>query len=140
MEGSSYIDESMLTGEALPVKKIVGAEVTGGTLNTNGVLDIKVKRVGAQTTLSRIIHMVENSQLSKLPVSRVADKVASLFVPFVLFVSVVSGFLWWVFGADAKEILRYTIAVLVIACPCSLGFIGTLLSAFAPVTESKLSK
>ena len=121
VEGSSYIDESMLTGEALPVKKIVGAEVTGGTLNTNGVLDIKVKRVGAQTTLSSIIHMVENSQLAKLPVSRVADKVAAVFVPFVLFISVVSGFVWWTSGAEANQIVSYTIAVLVIACPCALG-------------------
>ncbi|MDP6430926.1 MAG: heavy metal translocating P-type ATPase [SAR324 cluster bacterium] len=121
VEGSSYVDESMLTGEAVPVKKTIGTEVTGGTLNTNGVLDIRVKRVGAQTTLSGIIHMVENAQLAKAPVSRVADKVAGVFVPIVLIIAAVSGILWWVSGAEANEILSYTIAVLVIACPCALG-------------------
>ena len=121
VEGSSYVDESMLTGEAVPVKKIIGKEVTGGTLNTNGVLEIRVKRVGAQTTLSGIIHMVENAQLKKAPVSRVADKVAGVFVPIVLIIAAVSGILWWFSGAEANDILSYTIAVLVIACPCALG-------------------
>ena len=121
VEGSSYVDESMLTGEAVPVKKTIGTEVTGGTLNTNGVLDIRVKRVGPQTTLSGIIHMVENAQLAKAPVSRVADKVAGVFVPIVLIIAAVSGILWWFSGAEANEILSYTIAVLVIACPCALG-------------------
>ena len=121
VEGSSYVDESMLTGEALPVKKTIGTEVTGGTLITNGVLEIRVKRVGAQTTLSGIIHMVENAQLAKAPVSRMADKVAGVFVPIVLLIAAVSGILWWVSGAEANEILSYTVAVLVIACPCALG-------------------
>ena len=121
VEGSSYVDESMLTGEAVPVKKTIGAEVTGGTLNTNGVLEIRVKRVGAQTKLSGIIQMVENAQLTKAPVSRMADKVAGVFVPIVLIIAAVSGILWWVSGAEANEILSYTIAVLVIACPCALG-------------------
>ena len=121
VEGSSYVDESMLTGEAVPVKKTIGTEVTGGTLNTNGVLEIRVKRVGAQTTLSGIIHMVENAQMAKAPVSRMADKVAGVFVPIVLLIAAVSGILWWVSGAEANEILSYTVAVLVIACPCALG-------------------
>ncbi len=121
VEGSSYVNESMLTGEAVPVKKTIGSEVTGGTSNTNGVMDIRVKRVGGQTKLSSIIRMVENTQMTKAPVSRMADKVAGVFVPIVLIISVVSGFLWWVSGADTKEILRYTIAVLVVACPCALG-------------------
>ena len=121
VEGSSYVDESMLTGEALPVKKTIGTEVTGGTLNTNGVLEIRVKRVGAQTTLSGIIHMVENAQLAKAPVSRMADKVAGVFVPIVLLIAAVSGILWLASGAKANEILSYTVAVLVIACPCALG-------------------
>ena len=121
VEGSSYVDESMLTGEALPVKKTIGTEVTGGTLITNGVLEIRVKRVGAQTTLSGIIHMVENAQMAKAPVSRMADKVAGVFVPIVLLIAAVSGILWWVSGAEANEILSYTVAVLVIACPCALG-------------------
>ncbi|MBG56103.1 MAG: copper-translocating P-type ATPase [Deltaproteobacteria bacterium] len=121
VKGSSYLDESMLTGEPVAVKKTVGTEVIGGTLNTNGVLDVKVKRVGAETTLSGIIQMVENSQLSKSRVSRMADKVAAVFVPIVLFISLVSGFLWWLSGAEVNEIVSYTIAVMVIACPCALG-------------------
>lgn len=80
-----------------------------------------MKRVGEKTILSNIIRMVENAQLAKAPVSRMADKIAGVFVPIVLIISVVSGFLWWVSGAEIKEILRYTIAVLVIACPCALG-------------------
>ena len=121
MEGSSYVDESMLTGEVAPVKKTIGTEVTGGTTNTNGVMDIKVKRVGEQTLLSSIIRMVENAQLAKAPVSRMADKVSGVFVPIVLTIATVSGILWWVSGAETNNIIKYTIAVLVIACPCALG-------------------
>jgi Cation transport ATPase len=89
VEGSSFVDESMLTGEPLPVEKTVGdhgssgSEVTGGTLNTNGVLTIRVQRVGGETTLSRIIRLVENAQLAKAPVARLADQVAGVFVPVV---------------------------------------------------------
>lgn len=121
VEGSSYVDESMLTGEAVPVKKTIEAEVTGGTSNTNGVIDIKVIRVGAHTVLSGIIRMVEDAQSAKAPVSRMADKVAGVFVPIVLIIAAVSGVLWWVSGAETNDILKYTIAVLVIACPCALG-------------------
>ena len=121
MAGSSYVDESMLTGEAVPVKKIVGSEVMGGTSNTNGVMDIRVIRVGQKTILSGIIRMVENSQLAKAPVSRMTDKVAGVFVPVVLIIAAFSGILWWLSGAETNVVLRYTIAVLVIACPCALG-------------------
>ncbi|MAW05613.1 MAG: cation-transporting ATPase PacS, partial [Deltaproteobacteria bacterium] len=125
--GSSFVDESMLTGEPIPVEKISGdtdtegSEVTGGTLNTNGLLTIRVKRVGGETTLARIIRLVENAQLAKAPVARLADKVAGIFVPVVLVISAITGFFWWYSGASANEILSYTVAVLVIACPCSLG-------------------
>jgi len=127
VEGSSFVDESMLTGEPLPVEKTVGdhgssgSEVTGGTLNTNGVLMIRVQRVGGETTLSRIIRLVENAQLAKAPVARLADQVAGVFVPVVLVIAAFTGVGWWLSGASANEILGYTVAVLVIACPCALG-------------------
>ena len=127
IEGSSYVDESMLTGEPVPVEKTSGdssadgSEVTGGTLNTNGLLTIRVKRVGGETTLARIIRLVENAQLAKAPVARLADQVAGIFVPVVLVIAALTGFFWWYSGASANEILSYTVAVLVIACPCALG-------------------
>ena len=127
VEGSSFVDESMLTGEPLPVEKTVGdhgssgSEVTGGTLNTNGVLTIRVQRVGGETTLSSIIRLVENAQLAKAPVARLADQVAGVFVPVVLVIAAFTGVGWWLSGASANEILGYTVAVLVIACPCALG-------------------
>ena len=127
VEGSSFVDESMLTGEPLPVEKTVGdhgssgSEVTGGTLNTNGVLTIRVLRAGGETTLSRIIRLVENAQLAKAPVARLADQVAGVFVPVVLVIAAFTGVGWWLSGASANEILGYTVAVLVIACPCALG-------------------
>jgi len=127
VEGSSFVDESMLTGEALPVEKSAKnthsgqAYVTGGTLNTNGLLSIRVQRVGRETILSHIIRLIENAQLAKAPVARLADQVAGIFVQVVLTISALTGFGWWLSGASANDILSYTVAVLVIACPCALG-------------------
>ena len=127
VEGSSFVDESMLTGEPVPVEKTAGksgacgAKVTGGTLNTSGVLTIRVRRVGGESTLARIIRLVENTQLTKTPLARMADQVAGVFVPVVLVIAALTGVWWWFSGAPANEILSYTVAVLVIACPCALG-------------------
>ena len=127
VEGSSFVDESMLTGEPVPVEKTAGksgacgAKVTGGTLNTSGVLTILVRRVGGESTLARIIRLVENTQLTKTPLARLADQVAGVFVPVVLVIAALTGVWWWFSGAPANEILSYTVAVLVIACPCALG-------------------
>lgn len=119
--GSSSVDESMLTGESLPVAKEKGAAVTGGSLNLNGVLYIKVTRVGSDTTLAKIIEFVENAQAKKAPISKVADKVAGIFVPTVMCIAAISAIIWLLFGSELSFAIRIFTSVLVIACPCALG-------------------
>lgn len=121
IEGNSYIDQSMLTGESVPIKKGKGAFVYGGTVNTTGTLKIKAEKVGSNTALSKIIRMVETAQGSKAPIQRAADKISSYFVPFVLCVAVLSFLVWWLGFGDFQYGLTSAIAVLVIACPCALG-------------------
>ncbi len=121
VEGESRVDESMLTGEPLPVSKAPEAPVTGGTINQQGVLTFRVLRAGSQSTLARIIKMVEQAQLSKAPIARLADQVAAIFVPVVLLIAALTALGWWWAGASQTEVLIHTIAVLVIACPCALG-------------------
>ncbi|MDO4794274.1 MAG: copper-translocating P-type ATPase, partial [Filifactor alocis] len=121
--GSSSIDESMLSGEPLPVDKKTGDRVIGATINLNGFLKVEVDREQKDTVLSQIIEMVKQAQNSKAPIQRVADKISSYFVPFVVAVSLIT-FLAWYFIADFGNFARALenmIAVLVIACPCSLG-------------------
>ncbi len=120
-EGGSEVDESMITGESMPVEKAAGDEVTGGTICVNGMLIMRVRRVGANSTLSRIIRMVEDAQSGKAPVARLADRVAGVFVPLVLVIAALTGILWWAAGAPAEVIFTHMVAVLVIACPCALG-------------------
>ena len=121
VDGLSAIDESMLTGESLPVEKSKGHEVFSGTLNTDGSLKIKAIRVGSETALAQIIKMVEDTQASKPPIQRFTDQVASIFVPVVIIIALIVFSIWLAISADITEsILRFT-AVLVIACPCALG-------------------
>jgi Cu+-exporting ATPase len=121
LEGSSAIDESILTGESMPVDKSNGQEVFSGTFNINGSLKIKAIRVGTDTALSQIIQMVEKTQASKPPIQRYADRVAAVFVPVVLLIAVSVFIIWlWTTGDITSSLLRF-IAVLVIACPCALG-------------------
>ena len=120
--GGSAVDESLLTGESLPVEKAVGDKVIGGTINGSGTLVFRADAVGADTTLSRLVRLVEAAQGSKAPVQRLADRVAAVFVPTVLGVALLT-FLAWLLGAHAgvAGALTPAIAVLVIACPCALG-------------------
>ena len=122
MEGRSAVDESMMTGESLPVTKQTGDEVIGGSINKQGRLKFEAKRVGAETALAQIIRLVEEAQGSRAPIQRLADQVAGVFVPIVLLIALVTFLIWWVvvdLGLTAAMIRM--VAVLVIACPCALG-------------------
>ncbi|MDW7773824.1 MAG: heavy metal translocating P-type ATPase [Desulfobulbaceae bacterium] len=122
VNGRSNIDESMLTGESLPVAKEIDDKVTGGTLNKNGALMIRAERVGRDTMLSRIIRMVQQAQGSKAPIAGMADRVSLYFVPSVMAFALATGLAWYfVGGLPFTDSLRFLIAVMVIACPCSLG-------------------
>ena len=121
VEGASDVDESMLTGESLPVSKTVGSQVWGATINTNGSFIFKTQKIGKDTVLSSIIEMVKQAQASKAPIARLADKVSGVFVPIVMSISLVTLVAWLLAGRDISFALRCAVSVLVIACPCSLG-------------------
>jgi P-type Cu+ transporter len=121
-KGSSSVDESMITGESMPVEKTPGDKVVGATINKNGSLEFVAERVGANTTLQRIIKLVEEAQNSKAPIQNFADKVSSYFVPAVIIIAIITFIAWFVFLGEsvAFSLMAFT-AVLVIACPCALG-------------------
>ncbi len=123
IEGSSAIDESMLTGEPMPVERQAGDRVTGGTLNGSGSFVMRVDRTGAETTLAQVVAMVADAQRSRAPIQSLADKVAGVFVPAVIAVAVVAFFVWWLVGPDPaiSYALVAAVSVLIIACPCALG-------------------
>ena len=121
VQGKTSVDESMLTGESIPVDKNVGDKVYQGTLNLNGSIEVKVTTDMTETGLSKIIRMVEEAQNQKAPVQRLADKVASIFVPTVIGIAILTFILHRVFGSDVEKSLISAVSVLVIACPCSLG-------------------
>lgn len=121
VQGKTTVDESMLTGESIPVDKNVGDKVYQGTLNLNGSIEVKVTTDMTETGLSKIIKMVEEAQNQKAPVQRLADKVASIFVPTVIGIAILTFLLHRVFGSDVEKSLISAVSVLVIACPCSLG-------------------
>ncbi|MBI5643091.1 MAG: heavy metal translocating P-type ATPase [Deltaproteobacteria bacterium] len=120
IEGSSSVDEKMITGESIPVEKKQGNEVIGATINKAGMLKFKAARVGAETTLSQIIKMVEQAQASSAPIQRIADQVSGYFVVAVVTVAFLAFFGWWGLGNFPQGLLAF-IAVLIIACPCALG-------------------
>lgn len=120
-EGSSAVDETMLTGESIPVEKTVGSMVSGGTVNRSGFLKCQALRVGEDTTLSRIIEMVSDAAATKAPVAQLADRISLVFVPAVIGVAFVTVIIWLLLGAGAGTALARGICVLVVSCPCALG-------------------
>lgn len=121
LEGSSEVDESLITGESLPVSKGAGDPVTGGAINGDGFLIVETSAVGAETTLARIIRLVENAQAVKAPIQRLVDKVSAVFVPVVLLIALATFLTWWGLTGDLSIGVINAVAVLVIACPCALG-------------------
>src|ERR1700687_4435151 len=123
LEGTSRVDESMITGEPVPVAKAAGAKVTGATVNGNGSMVIRAERVGADTLLARIVHMVGEAQRTRAPIQRLADIIAAYFVQVVVAIAIVTALAWWFFGPEPRFGYAFlnAIAVLIIACPCAVG-------------------
>ena len=121
IEGSSAVNESALTGESIPVDKTVGESVSAGTINTNGYLKCRATRVGEDTTLAQIIHMVSDAAATKAPLARIADKVSAVFVPVVIVLALITFAVWLIYGETVSFAIARAISVLVISCPCALG-------------------
>jgi P-type Cu+ transporter len=121
LEGHTQVDESMLTGEPLPIAKDAGGALTGGSINGDGRVVMQVRAVGSETVLSRIIRLVEDAQAAKAPIQRLVDQVSAVFVPVVLVLALITLLGWWLTGHNFEVALIHAVAVLVIACPCALG-------------------
>jgi Cu+-exporting ATPase len=140
VEGTSQADESLITGESLPVEKGPGDKVVGGAINGDGLLRVQVTAVGAESTLSRIIALVQGAQASKAPVQRLVDRISEVFVPLVVGLAVLTFLFWWLFTGDATAAILNAVALLIVACPCALGLatptaimVGTGLAARAGI-------
>src|SRR5262249_47420508 len=123
MSGASSVDESMLTGESLPVDKAPGARVVGGSINKTGALRYRATTLGAESTLSQIVRLLRDAQGSRAPIQKLADQISSIFVPTVVAISIVTFFTWRMLAPDESIVRAFTAAVtvLIIACPCAMG-------------------
>src|SRR5258705_3430125 len=123
LEGASSVDESMISGEPIPVEKLKGSRVTGATVNGTGSVVIRAERVGSETLLAQIVQMVSEAQRSRAPIQRLADVVAGYFVPIVVGISVLTFAIWAIWGPEPRmaHAIVNAVAVLIIACPCALG-------------------
>lgn len=121
IEGETYVDESAITGESKPARKGIGDDVVGGTINKSGFFKLKVTRVGADTTLNKIIELVENANATKAPISKIADRISGVFVPIVIAISIIAFIVWVSVKGDFEFAFSIAVAVLVISCPCALG-------------------
>ena len=121
VEGSTTVDESMLTGESIPVEKSEGDEVIGGSINYQGAIVERVTRVGADTTLAKIVKLMEDAQGKKAPISKLADTVSGYFVPVVMVIAAAAAVVWFALGYDLAFVLNIFVSVMVVACPCALG-------------------
>ncbi len=121
VKGESAVDESMVTGESLPVEKKAKSLVIGATINQDGILYVKATKIGKDTFLAHIVQLVEEAQGTKVPIQKLADKITGVFVPIILILTILTFANWWIFTGELSKALGVSIAVLVIACPCSLG-------------------
>jgi Cu+-exporting ATPase len=121
IEGRTHLDESLITGESLPVAREAGQTVTGGALNVEGLIVVRTTAVGAETQLARIVRLVESAQARKAPIQQLVDKVSAVFVPAVIVIAAITGLAWWALYGDGVAATLHAVAVLVIACPCALG-------------------
>ena len=121
VEGRTHLDESLITGESLPVVREVGQPVTGGALNVEGLIVVRATAVGAETQLARIVRLVASAQARKAPIQQLVDKVSAVFVPTVIVIAVITGLAWWLWAGDEAAATLHAVSVLVIACPCALG-------------------
>lgn len=121
IQGETYVDQSALTGESVEVKKRIGDQVMTASMNQNGVIHIIAQKVGEDTTLAQIIHLVEEASSSKAPIGKLADKISGVFVPIVIVIAILASFIWILVGMDIEFALSIGISILVISCPCALG-------------------